>query len=144
MKILQRNLKRRTFVVWGMWRHHNICWKGPPFAFRQDWTRRSIFWKVLCQLIFSSDIFGRPPVCSSNKVPLVSGFFDKAQMLDLLGGCRPPNFSRNVCWHDFIDSVFQKVRTIKIRSSTVYRYIFQLSCVNSDITLTLTNNNRIV
>jgi hypothetical protein len=45
-------------------------------------------------------IFGRPPVCSSNKVPLVSSSFDKAQMLDLLGGCRPPNFSRNCCWHD--------------------------------------------
>jgi len=26
----------------------------------------------------------------------------------------------------------------------IYRYIFQLSCVNSHITLTLTNNSRIV
>ena len=25
-----------------MWRHHNICWKWPPFASRQDWTRRHI------------------------------------------------------------------------------------------------------
>jgi hypothetical protein len=44
--------------------------------------------------------FGRPLVCLPNKVPLVSSFFDKAQMMDLLGGCRPPNVSRNCCWHD--------------------------------------------
>ena len=30
-----------------MWRHHNMCWKWPSFASRQDWTRRAIFWKVL-------------------------------------------------------------------------------------------------
>jgi len=30
-----------------MWRHHNMCWKWPPFASKQDWTRRAIFWKVL-------------------------------------------------------------------------------------------------
>ena len=30
-----------------MWRRHNVCWRWPPFAFRQDWTRRAIFWKVL-------------------------------------------------------------------------------------------------
>jgi len=24
-----------------------MCWKWPPFASRQDWTRRAIFWKVL-------------------------------------------------------------------------------------------------
>jgi len=35
------------FVVWDMWRHHNMRWKWPPFASRQDWTRRAIFWKVL-------------------------------------------------------------------------------------------------
>jgi len=64
-------------------------------------SRSFTFW------IVSSDIFGRPPVCSSNKAPLVSSFFDKAQMLDLLGGCRPSNFSGNCCWYDFIDSVFQ-------------------------------------
>jgi hypothetical protein len=45
--ILQRNLNRSTFVVWEMWRHHNIRRKCPPFAYRQDWTRRTIFWKVL-------------------------------------------------------------------------------------------------
>jgi hypothetical protein len=45
-------------------------------------------------------MFGRPPVRSSNKVPLVSSFFDKTQLLDLLGGCRPPDFSGNCCWHD--------------------------------------------
>jgi len=43
MKILQRNLNRSTFVVWEMWQHHNMCWKWPPFASRQDWTRRAIF-----------------------------------------------------------------------------------------------------
>ena len=47
MKILQRDLNRNTFLVWEMWRHHNICWKWPPFASRQDWTRCAIFWKVL-------------------------------------------------------------------------------------------------
>ena len=47
MKTLQRNLNRSTFVVWEMWRHHNMCWKWPPFASRQDWTRSAIFWKVL-------------------------------------------------------------------------------------------------
>ena len=47
MKILQRNLNRSTFVVWEMWRPHNIYWKWPPFASRQDWIRRAIFWKVL-------------------------------------------------------------------------------------------------
>ena len=41
------DLKRSTFVVWEMWRHHNMCWKWPPFASRQDWIRRAIFWKVL-------------------------------------------------------------------------------------------------
>jgi len=30
-----------------MWRHHNMYWKWPPFASRQDWTRGAIFWKVL-------------------------------------------------------------------------------------------------
>jgi len=30
-----------------MWRHHNICWKWPPFASRQHWNRRAIFWKLL-------------------------------------------------------------------------------------------------
>jgi len=45
--ILQRDLNRSTFVVWEMWRHHNMRWKWPPFASRQDWTRRAIFWKVL-------------------------------------------------------------------------------------------------
>jgi hypothetical protein len=45
--ILQRNLDRSTFVVWEMWRHYNMRWKWPPFASRQDWTRRAIFWKVL-------------------------------------------------------------------------------------------------
>jgi hypothetical protein len=47
MKILQRNLNRSMFIVWEMWRHHNMRWKWPPFASRQDWTRRAIFWKVL-------------------------------------------------------------------------------------------------
>jgi len=47
MKILQRNLNRSTFVVWEMWRHNDMCWKWPPFAPRQDWTRQAIFWKVL-------------------------------------------------------------------------------------------------
>jgi hypothetical protein len=28
-------------------RHHNMCWKWPPFASRQAWNRRAIFWKVL-------------------------------------------------------------------------------------------------
>jgi len=39
MKILQQNLNRSTFVVYEMWRHHNMCWKRPPFASRRDWTR---------------------------------------------------------------------------------------------------------
>jgi hypothetical protein len=47
MKILQWNLNRSMFVVWEMWRHHNMRWKWPPFASRQDWTWRAIFWKVL-------------------------------------------------------------------------------------------------
>jgi hypothetical protein len=47
MMILQRNLNRSTFIVWEMWRHHNMHWKWPPFASRQDWTRRAILWKVL-------------------------------------------------------------------------------------------------
>jgi hypothetical protein len=47
MTILQRNLNRSTFVVWEMWRQHNMRWKWPPFASRQDWTRRTIFWQVL-------------------------------------------------------------------------------------------------
>jgi len=47
MRILQRNLKRPYLSVWEMWRHHNMCWKWPPFASRQDWNRRAIFWKVL-------------------------------------------------------------------------------------------------
>jgi hypothetical protein len=47
MKILQRTLNRSTFVVWEMWRHHNMCWKWLPFASRQDWTWRATFWKVL-------------------------------------------------------------------------------------------------
>ena len=47
MRILQRNLKRTYLSVWEMWRHHNMCWKWAPFASRQDWTRRAIFWKVL-------------------------------------------------------------------------------------------------
>jgi hypothetical protein len=34
------------FFVWEMW-HYNMRWKWPPFASRQDWTRRAIFWKVL-------------------------------------------------------------------------------------------------
>ena len=42
---MQRNLNRSTFVVWETW-HHNMCWKWPPFASRQDWTRRATFWKV--------------------------------------------------------------------------------------------------
>jgi len=46
MKVLQRNLNRSTFIVWDTW-HNNMCWKWPPFASRQDWTRRAIFWKVL-------------------------------------------------------------------------------------------------
>jgi hypothetical protein len=45
--ILQRNLNRSMFVVWEMWRHHNMHWKWPSFASRQDWTQRAIFWKVL-------------------------------------------------------------------------------------------------
>jgi hypothetical protein len=45
--ILQLNLKRSTFIVWEMWRHHNMRWKWLPFASRQDWTRRAIFWEVL-------------------------------------------------------------------------------------------------
>jgi hypothetical protein len=45
--ILQRNLNRSTFVVWEMWRHHNMRWKWPSFASRQDWTRCAIFWKAL-------------------------------------------------------------------------------------------------
>ena len=49
MRILQRNLNRSTFVVWEMWRHHNMCWKWPPFASRQDWARRAIFYKVLAR-----------------------------------------------------------------------------------------------
>jgi hypothetical protein len=59
-----------------------------------------IYYSVSHSLPNLAFIYGRPPVCSSNKVPMVSSFFDKAQMLDLLGGCRPPNFSRNCCWHD--------------------------------------------
>jgi hypothetical protein len=47
MMILQQNLNRSTFVVWEMWRHHNMCWKWSLFASRQDWTRHTIFWKVL-------------------------------------------------------------------------------------------------
>jgi len=43
----KRDLNRSTFVVWEMWLHHIMCWKWPPFASRQDWTRCSIFWKVL-------------------------------------------------------------------------------------------------
>jgi hypothetical protein len=46
MMILQWNLNRCTFIVWEMWRHHNMRWKWPPFASRQDWTQRAIFWKV--------------------------------------------------------------------------------------------------
>jgi hypothetical protein len=45
--ILQWNLNRSMFVVWEMWWHHNMRWKWPPFASRQDWTRRAIFLKVL-------------------------------------------------------------------------------------------------
>jgi hypothetical protein len=45
--ILQRNLNRSTFVVWEKWRHNNMRWKWPPFASRQDWIWRAIFWKVL-------------------------------------------------------------------------------------------------
>nr|CAD7259262.1 unnamed protein product [Timema shepardi] len=56
-----------------------------------------IFW------IVSSDICGRPPTWSSNKVPLVSSFFDKAQMLDLIGGYWPPNFSMN-CSHKYTNT----------------------------------------
>jgi hypothetical protein len=51
------------------------------------------------------------------KSPLVSSFFDKAQMLDLLGGCRPPNFSRNFYWHDIKEmpgSVASGTHCIKI------------------------------
>jgi len=33
--------------VWETWRHHNMCWKWPAFASRQDWTRHAIFFKVL-------------------------------------------------------------------------------------------------
>jgi len=33
-----------------MWWHHNIRWKWPPFASRQDWTRRAIFWKVRARM----------------------------------------------------------------------------------------------
>ena len=58
-------------------------------------SRSFTFW------IISSDIFGRLPVCSSNKLPLVSSFFEKTQMLDLLSGCQPPNFSRNCCRYDY-------------------------------------------
>jgi len=47
MKILQRNLNRSTFVVWEMWQHHNMCWKWPPFASRQDWTGAPYFGKSL-------------------------------------------------------------------------------------------------
>jgi hypothetical protein len=80
IKILQGNLNRSTFVVWEMW-HHNMCWKWPPFASRQDWTRYAIFWK---DLVSTSAV---------------------------------------TAW------------TINTRLSTVYRYIFQLSCVNSQFTL---------
>jgi hypothetical protein len=41
---------RSTFVVWEMWRHHNMRWKWPPFASREEWTRRAIFWKVLASM----------------------------------------------------------------------------------------------
>ena len=47
MKILQRNLNRSAFVVWEMWWNHNICWKWPQFASREDWSRRAIFFKVI-------------------------------------------------------------------------------------------------
>ena len=90
MKILQRNLNRSTFVVWEMWRHHNMCWKWPPFASRQDWTRRAIFWKVLA---------------STSVV---------------------------TAW------------TINTLSSTVYRYTFQLSCVNPHITLTFNETTTVL
>jgi hypothetical protein len=36
------------------------------------------------------------------------------------------------------------MQTINTRFFRVYQYIFQLSCVNSQFTLTLTNNNRFV
>jgi hypothetical protein len=53
--ILQRNLNRSTLVVWEMWRHHNMRWKWPPFASRQDWTRRAIFWKVLARMFANNN-----------------------------------------------------------------------------------------
>jgi len=34
-----------------MWRHHNMCWKWPPFASRQDWTRLAMFWESPCQYV---------------------------------------------------------------------------------------------
>ena len=45
MRILQQNLKRTSLCK----KCDDIitCWKWPPFASRQDWTRRTILWKVL-------------------------------------------------------------------------------------------------
>jgi len=51
MRILQRNFKRTYLIVLEIWRHHNMCWKWPQFASRQDWTRRAIFWKSPCQYV---------------------------------------------------------------------------------------------
>ena len=52
MRILQRNLKRTCLTVYEIWRHHNIRWKWSPFASRQDWTRRAVFWKVLASTYY--------------------------------------------------------------------------------------------
>jgi len=81
MRILQRNLKRTYLIVQEMWRHHNMCWKWPSFASRQDWTRRAVFWKVLAST--SAVTAWVSSVMFAFKASVVRGLFGKLSLSDI-------------------------------------------------------------
>ena len=64
-----------------MWRHHNMCWKWPQFAFRQDWTRRAEFWKVLAST--SAVTAWMSPVMFSFKASVVRSLCAKLALSDI-------------------------------------------------------------
>jgi len=63
-----------------MW-HHNMCWKWPTFASRQDWTRRTIFWKVLAST--SAVTASISLVKFAFKACMVRGLFGKLSLSDI-------------------------------------------------------------
>jgi len=64
-----------------MWRHHNVCWKWPTFASRQDWTRRAIFCKVLASTFAVTAWISL--VKFAFKASMVRGLFGKLSLSDI-------------------------------------------------------------